>query len=87
MKRRIQCTYKIDSPCMEFLTRHTGVHLRQDWRMAKADPRHSFSAHYILAFSALKEFGLAGTLSIFNGAIGAIALSSNATSQTALKFV
>jgi hypothetical protein len=87
-KKQIDCNYGLESRCMDFLKRHAEVHTRQDWARCKGDPRGvSFSARYLLAYSALKEFSLAGTLSVFNGAIGPLALASKETSKETLKFL
>jgi hypothetical protein len=81
---RVECVGRLDEDSLEFLKRHAFVHLRHDLRMMSAGGR-SLSAGYMFAYSALRHFALAGTLSVFNGAIGPMALLSKETSQEILK--
>ena len=84
-RKRIACDIELDSEPMEFLKRHALVHVGVDWEMLSRQRR--FSSHYLMAFSALRHFALGGTASIFNGAIGLIALLSSKTSNESLNYL
>lgn len=85
LRRRLSCKLTLGAREMEFLKRHSLVHLRFDLRMMRNQPPSI--AHYLFAHSALRHFALGGTLSLFNGAIGAIALANSETSQTIIQYL
>jgi hypothetical protein len=65
LRQRITCNFALDAKCIEFLKERAAIHLRQDWNMLRElrrrDPTIAFSARYAMAYSAMKEFALAGT--------------------------
>jgi hypothetical protein len=71
---------------LTFLKNHASVHLRYDLRVVMANLR-GFSPEYVFAYSALRHFALAGTLSLFNRAVGIAAILSPQSSIDCLRFL
>jgi hypothetical protein len=86
MIKSITCNLTLESEQIQFLKRHTAVHSR-DWRLLMSKVAFPFTARTALAYGAILEFVFAGTLSIFNAAIGPIALLSTASSKDTIRYL
>lgn len=87
MRELVTCDYKLDPEYLDQMKRHAAVHVAEDWSKLRDNPPTSHPARYLMAYTALKEFALVGTLGNLNRALGAIALLSSVTSMEVLKFL
>ena len=84
-RRKLKCKTNLEELHLEFSRRHARVHLATDKRGVRYP--HQLTPHYLFAHFALRHFALAGTLSLYNAAIGAVALANSETSQSTIEYL
>jgi hypothetical protein len=84
-RSKLICKTNLEELQLEFSKRHARVHLATDKRGMRYP--HQLTPHYLFAHYALRHFALAGSLSRYNAAIGAIALANSETSQSTIEYL